>query len=381
MLIEALHLLSLPGLLLVIGLEIWLLKKKKKLEETYHYEETITNISVGIGERVSHILLAGVFFGIYDWIYEYLAPIHFPLDWWVWVGGFFLTDFLWYWYHRLGHEVNILWSAHVVHHSSTDYNFTVTARITVFQHVIRLGFWAVLPFVGFPPEMVFTYLVILGTYQFFMHTQLYNGFNKWLDYFLVTPSYHRVHHASNEIYLDKNYGGVLIIWDRLFGTFHSETELPKFGITEPIKSNSFLWVHFHYLLHILTQIKERITSPIYWKIILFNKPGAYKEEKEIRQNWIKQIEGNIKHNKALKYYINTQLVISLTLVSILFAFDWNYLSKFLISSCIIITLIHCGSILEKKKWCVKLEYVRLVLIILTVGYWVNTPLYWISSSH
>ena len=135
-----------------------------------------------------------------------------------WFLLFLATDLVWYWYHRLAHEINVFWAAHVVHHQSENFNYTVSARITVFQSVVRCMFWCILPLLGFPAIMVSTFLIIHGMYPFFIHTQALGRWG-WFEKILVTPTHHSLHHASNPEYLDKNYGDVLIIWDKIFGTF------------------------------------------------------------------------------------------------------------------------------------------------------------------
>lgn len=183
---------------------------------------------------------------------------------------FLFTDFLWYWYHRFGHEVDLFWSAHVVHHQSNDFNFTVSARITVIQAAFRCLFWSFLPLMGFSPEMVTAMLLIHGTYPFFTHTQTINKLG-WLEYIIVTPSHHRVHHSSNACYLDKNYGDVLIIWDKLFGTFAVETEQPVYVLTRPIRSYSFLWQHFHFIMEMVVAFKRATGFWSRWKVV-FGRP-------------------------------------------------------------------------------------------------------------
>jgi sterol desaturase/sphingolipid hydroxylase (fatty acid hydroxylase superfamily) len=157
---------------------------------------------------------------------------------------FIATDFVWYWYHRLAHTINIFWCVHVVHHQSEDFNYTVSARITVLQAFVRTGFWSVLPLAGFSAEMITSILLVHEVYPFFVHTQLI-GKMGILEHIIVTPSHHRVHHACNDEYLDKNYGDVLIIWDKLFGTFVEEKAPPVYGLTKQLGSQSFLWQHFH----------------------------------------------------------------------------------------------------------------------------------------
>ena len=198
--------LAVPFFLFLIGLEFWVSKKKGK--HFYNFNDTVSNLSVGIAERLLDGLTLGLFYFVYDYLYKHFAIFHIQPSVLSWIGLLLITDFLWYWYHRLGHEVNLLWSVHVVHHQSEEFNFTVSARITLFQAVARTFFWSLLPIVGFSAEMITTILLIHGLYPFFIHTRTVGKLGI-LEYILVTPSHHRVHHANNEQYLDKNYSDVL----------------------------------------------------------------------------------------------------------------------------------------------------------------------------
>jgi sterol desaturase/sphingolipid hydroxylase (fatty acid hydroxylase superfamily) len=217
-----------------------------------------------------NLFITGSFYGLYYYIYEHYAILNIPNGWPVWISLLLATDLIWYWYHRLGHEINIMWGAHIVHHHSETFNYTVSARITTLQAVIRNIFWCVLPFIGFHPAMVIAILVIHGTYSFFTHTQLIGKLG-WLENILITPSHHRVHHASNEKYLNKNYGDIFVFWDKLFGTFQKEEEEPVYGLTHPLKRHSFLWQHFHYYAELAEACRR--SGSIYQSIrILLGKP-------------------------------------------------------------------------------------------------------------
>ena len=234
---------ALPAFFLFLWLE-YVVVKKKKLKSVYKYESSVSNISIGIAERLLNLFITVSFYNLYVWIYENYRLLNISNAWWIWVVMLLATDFVWYWYHRLGHEVNIFWGAHIVHHQSEEFNFTVAARITTLQAIVRNVFWCILPFIGFHPNLVMTILVVHGVYSFFTHTQILEK-QKWLEYIFITPSLHGVHHASDEKYLDKNYGDVFVFWDKLFGTFQKEEEKPRYGLTHPINSYSFLWQHFH----------------------------------------------------------------------------------------------------------------------------------------
>lgn len=177
-------------------------------------------------------------------------------EWWAWVLLFFLDDFSYYWFHRLNHEVRLFWAGHVPHHSSVKLNFATALRQGVGERVHKYLFWLWLPLLGFDALMIFTVLSINLIYQFWVHTELIKQTPAWVEYIFNTPSHHRVHHASNIRYLDCNHGGVLIIWDRLFGTFSQELseEPPVYGLTENIESYNPAYVATHEYLSIWKDI-------------------------------------------------------------------------------------------------------------------------------
>src|SRR6478735_8488327 len=130
----------------------------------FNFTNSITNINVGIAERLLDVFATGVFYFVYDYLYRHFAIIHFRPTVFHWIALLLFTDFIWYWYHRLAHEINLFWAVHIVHHQSEDFNYTVSARITVFQAIVRCGFWSVLPLIGFPAVMISSFLIIHGLY-------------------------------------------------------------------------------------------------------------------------------------------------------------------------------------------------------------------------
>jgi sterol desaturase/sphingolipid hydroxylase (fatty acid hydroxylase superfamily) len=157
---------------------------------------------------------------------------------------FFAEDCAYYWFHRLHHEVRVLWAAHVNHHSSQHYNLSTALRQPLLTPFTGPWFWMPLPLIGFPPWMVLTAQAWSLLYQFWLHTEVIDRLGP-LEWVLNTPSHHRVHHGSNVRYLDKNHGGILIIWDRLFGTFAKETERVVYGLTTNIETYNPLRIGFH----------------------------------------------------------------------------------------------------------------------------------------
>lgn len=357
-------------------LEYYLSKKKGK-GDGFQFNETVANINVGIVERLTDIFAAGIFYFFFKWIYTQFALFDIRPGVWTWILLFLFTDFMWYWYHRFGHEVNLFWAVHVVHHQSDDYNFTVSARITVFQALARCLFWSILPLLGFPPAMITVFLLIHGTYPFFTHTQLVGKLG-WLEYFMVTPSHHRVHHSSNPEYLDKNYGDVLIIWDKLLGTFAEEKAKPVYGLTKPLNSHSFLWQHFHFLLEMAIAFRRAKGFREHWRV-LFGKPDDI--DPRIRLSLERKLsykEVHISYCPALLNYIRFQTLLSLFILFGVILFE-HYLSGaklFLFSVFILLSVITTGSMLEQRRWIFHLEFARLGM--LGILLWVSFPYFNLS---
>lgn len=353
---------AIPAFFLFLYLEYRLAIYLKK-SEIFKYESSIANISIGIAERLLNLFISASFYSLFYWVYKNHALLSIPNTWWVWVLLILVTDLVWYWYHRLGHQVNFLWAAHIVHHQSEEFNLTVSARITIFQALIRNVFWCVIPFLGFHPAMVITILMVHGAYSFFTHTQLVGKLG-WLEHIFITPSLHGVHHASDKKYLDKNYGDVFVFWDKLFGTFQREEEAPKYGLTHPVKSYSFLWQHFHYYLEILEACKKEKHFKARLKIIFGNPATLDQNIRPILEKRYLQQKTEPAYRFKFRIYLNFQLFLCIALLSFFTAFykELHFEDKLFTASIILITLINCGALLEQRKWIYYLECFRLILL-------------------
>lgn len=357
---------SIAGFMFFIGLEYLISRRTGK--NYFQFAESVANLNVGIAERLLDIFVTGLFYFFFDFLYRNFAIWHFEPTWYTWLLLFILTDFVWYWYHRLAHEVNILWAAHVVHHQSEDFNYTVSARITVFQAAFRCLFWSILPLAGFSPFMITSLLLVHGLYPFFIHTQTIGKLGI-LEYFMVTPSHHRVHHSSNEKYLDKNYGDVLIIWDKLFGTFVQEDDKEPcvYGLTKPLNSHSFLWQQFHFMLELWTAFRRATSWSTRWNVI-FGKPDDIDPDirGQLEEKWLRK-PGSRKQTKFQRIYIVAQTAVSISLlfvVTLLEAMIPAGLAVFIVLF-ILISLVNTGAILEQKRWFFYLEYARAMLLAIT----------------
>jgi sterol desaturase/sphingolipid hydroxylase (fatty acid hydroxylase superfamily) len=359
---------AIPAFFLFVWLE-YKIAKRKKMKNVFKYESSISNISIGIAERLLNLFITGSFYQLFIFIYDNYRLFTLPNTWWIWIVMLLATDFVWYWYHRLGHEINIFWGAHIVHHQSEEFNYTVAARITTLQAIVRNVFWCVLPFVGFHPSLVMAILVVHGVYSFFTHTQVIGKLG-WLEHILITPSLHGVHHASDEKYLDKNYGDVFVFWDKLFGTFQAEEEKPNYGLTHPIKSYSFLWQHFHYYLELYEAAKRQSTIKGKLKIY-FGSPAVMDQDirPEIEKKWLSKNKKDGYHF-PFKNYLNIQVFVAFSTM-LAMTYFYNSLDSLTLltgTAFVLITLINIGAQLEQKRWVPYLEHIRFLIFSLFIIY-------------
>lgn len=221
-----------PAFIVLIILE--LLVAWRRGRDDYHFADTLNSIALGILSQVAGVFLK---FGAYAWILAHVSLISLPDTWWAWALALLMYDFLYYWLHRCGHEVAILWAAHVVHHQSERYNLSTALRQTSTGPLLSWIFYLPMALIGVPLDMFIAVSLIDLLYQFWVHTEQIDKLG-WFDRVFVSPSNHRVHHATNDVYLDKNYGGILILWDRLFGTFIEESDEHKvvYGTRSPLRS-------------------------------------------------------------------------------------------------------------------------------------------------
>ena len=215
---------------------------------TYRLNDSVSSLFLGVLSQARRFLTLGVGGYVYYLLTQYFSlPLMDSGSWWTWVLAFVLYDFCYYWLHRLGHERTILWAAHVAHHQSEEYNLTTALRQTSTGFLFGWIFYIPMFVLGIPAEVVVTVGSLNLLYQFWVHTEHVPKLG-WYEWLFITPSNHRVHHAQNDIYMDRNYGGVFILWDRLFGTFQEELDEEPviFGIRGPLRSFN----PFHALTHV-----------------------------------------------------------------------------------------------------------------------------------
>ena len=373
-----------PAFFLFVGIE-YLVAIQKKKKDIYKFDSSVANISVGIAERLLNIFVSASFYGMFYYVYENFAIFNIPNTWYVWILLLLTTDFVWYWYHRLGHEINILWGAHIVHHHSEEFNYTVSARVTTFQALIRNIFWCSMPLLGFHPALIITISVIHAGYSFFTHTQLIGNLG-WLEKVLITPSHHRVHHGSNDKYLNKNYGDLFVFWDKLFGTFQKEEEEVYYGITKPLASWNPVWANFHYWVD-LFRLSSKSNS-FRDKLNVFTKSpgwqpeylGGYQAAPEIdKENYQKYdvSSGNIRAGYSLFQFMMALSTGSILLFLYLKMDVAQNVSLALFS---LTTLISCGALFEKNSWLKHFELIRLIISPVIIIFFLQLPYFYFIAA-
>lgn len=367
--------LSIPVFFILIGIELGYAVYKKL--NYYRLNDSLANLSQGIGSQLIGIFLkTGTFYG-YLYIFEHWRFYTFPNSVWTWLLLFIGVDFFYYWFHRLSHEINALWAAHIVHHQSEEYNLTVALRQSWFQSGFAWIFYLPLAFAGFEPMMFLTVSAFNTLYQFWIHTRAIGNMGI-LEWILNTPSHHRVHHGSNPKYIDKNHAGTLIIWDRMFGTFQKEEEEVVYGITKPLASWNPVWANFHYWAELVQS--ARMASSIRSKIKQFIMPPGWFPEELGGMQYPKEInlksyhKYNPEYNRRFNGYILFHFLITLILASILLFTVDQMETGHLVLCCVLIIngLLSYGALMEGKSWSGKIEYFRFT-------YWLFLPLIFLEQ--
>ena len=282
---------AVPGFVALVLIEM--LWARRARSDAYEPRDTLTSLAFGLGSTVSALLFGGVFVALYMGLWEFRL-FDVPWAWWAFALCFVLDDLKYYWVHRFGHRVRWFWASHVNHHSSQHYNLSTALRQT-WTGFLTLGFVFALPLVllGFHPAMI----AICGgfnlIYQFWIHTEAIDRMPRWFEAVMNTPSHHRVHHATNPRYLDRNYAGVFIVWDKLFGTFEPEVrgEKIRYGIVKQLGSFNLLWAVFHEWIGIA---QDMWRAPWKHKLsYLLREPGwthdgSRQTSDQIRSDWLER---------------------------------------------------------------------------------------------
>lgn len=343
---------------------------------TYRLNDAITNINLGVLNQVSNIGSKIVTIGVYTLAYQYLAIFKLSQSAVSFVILFVLYDLCFYWSHRMSHQISLLWGGHVVHHQSEDFNLSVALRQSSTAFIWSLPFYLPLALMGFHPMQ---FLMVAGLnllYQFWIHTEHIAKLG-WVELIMNTPSHHRVHHGRDPKYIDKNYAGVFIIWDRLFGTFKEEEEKPTYGITKPLKSWNPVYANFAHYIDLFRYFNQSRSWADARKILLSN-PGWLPEylsddyAKPDNQP-LKKYDADISHY-GMKWYVGVQFLVLLG-VTTYFLFNFAIFStplKIIVCGWIIYSTVILGLLFERQSWqMAALESVRFIFPVIAYGFMLN----------
>ena len=268
--------LAIPAFVLLVLAEMIVARIKDQTR--YEPRDTLTSLALGTGSTVAGILSGGMVFALATWLWQFrLFEIGYA--WYWFVICFVVDDLSYYAFHRSAHRVRWFWASHVIHHSSQHYNLSTALRQTWTGFFsLNLIFRLPLLLIGFPVEMVLFVGGINLIYQFWIHTEMIGRMPRWFEAVMNTPSHHRVHHATNPRYLDKNYAGVFIVWDKWFGTFIEEREddRPRYGIVKDLGSFNLLWAAFHEWIGIAKDVWKAPTLGAKWNYMV--KPPGWSHD-------------------------------------------------------------------------------------------------------
>jgi sterol desaturase/sphingolipid hydroxylase (fatty acid hydroxylase superfamily) len=283
---------AIPAFILLLIAEMIVALRRDR--SRYQARDTLTSLMLGTGSQVASALVGGTVVAMAVWLHQYRLfdiGIDFRTWWWAWILCFFLDDLAYYVFHRSAHRVRWFWASHVIHHSSQHYNLSTALRQT-WTGFISIAFIFRLPLflIGFPPAMVFFCAGLNLIYQFWIHTEAIRRLPRWFEAVMNTPSHHRVHHGVNPRYLDANYAGVFIIWDKMFGSFVAERddEPVRYGIVKQLGSFNILWAAVHEWVGIAKDVWHapwRHKLSYIWREPGWSHDGSRATSATIKERW------------------------------------------------------------------------------------------------
>jgi len=354
--------LAVPFFFLLIGSELLLARARRR--RVYRFTDSFADLGCGVTQRVMLLLFEASLLGIYALLYAHGRFVTFaPGSPWPWIIAVVGVDLGYYWWHRLSHEVNVLWAVHVVHHQSEDYNLAVALRQAVLSPITSLPFYLPMAVLGVPLPVFFLVNALSTLYQFWIHTELVGRMGVF-EYLINTPSLHRVHHGVNPEYLDRNYAATFICWDQMFGTLRREEAPVVYGVSHPLRSFDPVWAQVQPFWE-LVQAARRAPSLREAVRFLFASPAWHPE-------WLGPVPArrgvdpealpkfDVRPGRTRTGYVAAQLT---AIVVIAFALlTWhNALSSPALATAVgwvLVSLVAGAALLEGRRWAVGLEMAR-----------------------
>jgi alkylglycerol monooxygenase len=359
---------AIPFFLILIIIEEVAARRMKR--QINYGMDTISSLSSGMTNTLKNLMGLSIAIISYGWLVDKVALFQIESTWMVYLVAFMGMDFVGYWSHRFDHKINAFWNRHIVHHSSEEFNLSCALRQSV-SAIVGIYFFLYIPmaFLGVPGEVVAIVAPIHLFAQFWYHTRLI-GKMGFLEYILVTPSHHRVHHAINDIYLDKNLSQIFIFWDKLFGTFQEELEEvpPVYGVKKPVNTWNPLIINY---VHLWSLIQDAWRTQNWWdKLRIWFMPTgwrpadvAHKYPWNYWKNAYEQVKYDSKPSKTLLVWSWIQLVVNFAMVfHVLVAFvNFQYLEVMLYAIFIMVSIFAYTSLMDKAKVALPAEIIRFVM--------------------
>ena len=355
--------LAVPIFFLLMGFEWWLSGKRKRT--VYRLNDTMSDLTCGMGDQLINLVVGGLTLAVYASIETSWGWIDWgPSDGAAWLVGIVLVDLMYYAYHRFAHRVNFAWATHMVHHQSEEYNLAVALRQPWFAQFYAWLFYVPVALLGVPAEIYAASFAINLLYQYWIHTKLIDRMGV-LEWVLNTPSHHRVHHGTNPEYIDKNYAGIFIVWDRIFGTFQEEGEAVVYGVMKPLRSWNPVWANVAPWVHLArdSASQERISDKIW---MWFAEPGWTPDGVQ-RPGFPAQGRGYDENGApGLRYYLIAHLIPVIVATSLVITFSAVWEPAWLAVGAIYITWTGMGWtwMIESKIGALALERLRLIVVAL-----------------
>ncbi|MBY0517204.1 MAG: sterol desaturase family protein [Bacteriovoracaceae bacterium] len=335
------------------------------------FADAITNLGTALGNQCVNLLVVWTVVTTFGWLYQYRF-FDLPNTW-----GWFLVllvafDFLFYWFHRHGHTINILWAAHMSHHTSEEFNFFVATRASITQRIFSFTYMWPLALLGFRPEAIYAASAVQLLLAFWHHTRVI-GKMPGFEILFNSPSYHRVHHAINDKYLDKNFGEIFIIWDKMFGTCEKEVEEPIFGALTPPQTCNPNKIYVQYWAMLWRDCMN--TKSLWDKVRLWFMPLGWRPEDvrnmprfRVNEKTFKKYEVKVDSGRKAYLIVQAALGVALMGLTINLQLPFSVAERVWLSVLIWLMITSWGGLLEKKNWAWKLEGTRLALTVFTLVY-------------
>jgi alkylglycerol monooxygenase len=354
--------LAIPFFFLMIGIEHAISRRQRV--RRYRLHDSIASLSCGIGEQVIVVFTLALSLGAYAWASEHLAVTHIPMGSpLAWVVVLVLVDHSFYWFHRSAHRVNFMWAGHAVHHQSEEYNLSTALRQSWIENLLAWPFYLPLAVLGFPLAMFATASTLNTLYQFWVHTRLIEKLGP-AEGILNTPASHRVHHGIDPTYVDKNYGGMFMVWDRLYRTYEPEGIEPHYGTVKPLESWSPLWANVHGWVRMWQM--ARATSGFGDKLRVWFAPPEWQPADlggpvtvpSVDAATYKRYESETP--RAVDVYVMGQFVVVAGVVSAIMWFAATLPPRIRVASVtwVLMALVAWGGLFEGKRWATWLEVAR-----------------------